>query len=357
MKIAFLNIYNGVIDRGAETFVKEVAGRLAKRHEVSVFQSGEPTGNELYNVEHLPVNWDWTQKGGAGTLIGFLFMDYWSRQVFFFSLRVFSKILTKKYDIVIPVNGGWLPAWMRLVTWLYGGKMVITGQSGIGWDDINNLWCFPNVFVSLSSKAKKWAKRANPFVRTEYIPNGANLSLFKKVGSRFRLNLKRPIILCVGALAPSKRIELAIQATSKLKNVSLLVVGDGNLKDEIRELGKRLLGERFMLIKLPYADMPRVYRSADIFTIPSDLYYSFEIVLVEAMASGIPVVANNDEIREEIVGDAGILINPTNSKKYAKALKTALDRDWGDKPRKQAEKFDWDKIAKKYEKLFIKILS
>jgi len=352
MKIAFLNIYNGVIDRGAETFVKEVAGRLAKWHEVSVFQSGEPTGKETYKVEHLPVNWDWNQKGGAGTLMGFLFLDYWNRQIFLFSLRAFSGILKKRYDIVIPVNGGWLPAWMRLVTWLYGGKMVISGQSGIGWDDRNNLWCFPNVFVALSSKAEKWAKRANPFVKTQYIPNGTNLSLFKKEGSRFQLSLERPRILCVGALTPSKRIELAIKATAKLKNASLLIVGDGGLREELTSIGKRLLGKRFMLTKLPYADMPMVYRSADVFTIPSESNYSFEIVLVEAMANGLPVVANNDEIREEIVGDAGLLVDPSDTENYANALKVALDRDWGDKPRRQATKFDWDKIAKEYENIF-----
>ena len=58
---------------------------------------------------------------------------------------------TKKYDIVIPVDGGWEPAFIRIATWIYGGKMVISGQSGKGWDDRNNLWSFPNVFISISS--------------------------------------------------------------------------------------------------------------------------------------------------------------------------------------------------------------
>ncbi len=49
--------------------------------------------------------------------------------------------------MVIPVNGGWMPAILRIVTWLYGGKLVISGQSGIGWDDRNNLWCFPDVLL------------------------------------------------------------------------------------------------------------------------------------------------------------------------------------------------------------------
>jgi len=70
------------------------------------------------------------------------------------------------------------------------------------------------------------------------------------------------------------------------------------------------------------------------------------------MATGLPVVATNDPIRHEIVGDAGILVDPTNTEEYAEALQKALDTNWGNKPRKQAEKFSWDEIAEKYDNLF-----
>ena len=49
----------------------------------------------------------------------------------------------EKYDVVVPLNGGWQPALLRIITWVYGGKVVISGQAGMGWDDRNNLWCFP----------------------------------------------------------------------------------------------------------------------------------------------------------------------------------------------------------------------
>lgn len=70
------------------------------------------------------------------------------------------------------------------------------------------------------------------------------------------------------------------------------------------------------------------------------------------MATNLPVVVNDDPIRREIVGDAGILVGPTDVEEYSLSLRKALGTDWGDKPRKQAEKFDWDKIAVKYEELF-----
>lgn len=352
MKIAFLNIYNGVINRGAETFVKELASRLANKYETTVFQSGEPVGNEKYRIVCLPANWNWSRKSGVGTLAARFFIDYWNRKVFAFAFRAAPKILKEKFDIVVPVNGGWLPAVTRIVTWLYGGKMIISGQSGIGWDDRNNLWCFPNTFVALSSLAKKWAKKANPFVKVEYIPNGVDTKKFTPNGEKLKTNLKKPIVLCVAALTKTKRIDLAIKAVAKLKDVSLLVVGDGDLRFKIYDLGLKILGKRFQLIKVPYEDMPKVYRATDIFTIPSESYYSFENVIVEAMASGLGVVANDDPIRKEIVGDAGILVDPTDTKAYAKALSEALKRNWGEAPRRQAEKFDWDEITQRYQDLF-----
>ena len=74
------------------------------------------------------------------------------------------------------------------------------------------------------------------------------------------------------------------------------------------------------------------------------------------MASGLPVVANSDDIRRQIVGRAGVLVDPTNIDAYAIALENALRLRWGRRPQNQAKKFDWDKIAVKYEQLFESLL-
>ena len=70
------------------------------------------------------------------------------------------------------------------------------------------------------------------------------------------------------------------------------------------------------------------------------------------MEMGVPIIASNVSSIPEIVGDAGILVDPTNTEEYSKALQKTLETKWGDKPRRQAEKFSWDEIAVKYEKLF-----
>ena len=174
---------------------------------------------------------------------------------------------------------------------------------------------------------------------------------FKTDNLKLKTDLKRPIILCVGALTKTKRIDLVIKAVSKMKEVSLLIVGKGEEEKSLQELGNRLLKGRFRIVSFPYEKMPEVYRVADVFTLVSEPFHSFENVLVEAMATNLPVVANDDPIRREIVGDGGLLVNSNNIEEYANALKSALETNWGNKPREQTKKFDWDIISQKYIKL------
>lgn len=333
VKIAFLNIYQEMVERGAETYVAELSKRLSKNHTVDIFSA------KKLPPRRWPVLWR-------------LFIDSNSLSICLFTLKNLGKIWREKYNVVVTVNGGWQAIILRIVTWLYGGRLVVSGQAGMGWDDRINLWVFPDTFVALSSFAEKWAKGVNPFVKVEYIPNGVDIKKFTKQGGTLKTNLKKPIILSVGALTKSKRLDLAIKAVSKFKNGSLLVVGDGELKDELKNLGKELLGDRFQLIKVPFSDMPKVYRAAEVSTLPSTPFHSFEIVIAEAMATNLPVVANEDPIRREIIGEAGYLVDPIDIEAYAQALEKSINTAWDDKPQNQAKKFDWDKITLSYEKLF-----
>ena len=300
MKIAFINKYQNKVARGAETFVSELSKRLSINHEVDILTSVK---------------------------------------------------LKKRYDVVIPTNGRLQAFIVRLITWISGSKMIISGQSGAGLDDRLNLYSFPDAFIALSEYQKDWAKRINPFVRVIRIPNGVDLSRFKNYDLRFKN--KNKTVLSVGAFTKDKRHDLTIKAVAKLKDVKLIIVGGGGeLRNKIYDLGiKNLEKNRFEIQSVPHEKMPEIYKKASVLAFPSVFWESFGIVIVEAMASGLPVVATNDPIRKEIVGEAGILVDPENTKDFSLSLRRALNTNWKDKPRKQAEKFNWDKIAKEYEKL------
>lgn len=302
MKIAILNKYQKSVNRGAETYVKELSKRLSKKHKVDV----------LSDINYL-------------------------------------KIFKNKYDLIIPTNGRFQVAVIRIITWIQNSKMIVSGQSGIGFDDRLNIYAFPNVFVALSSKALQWANRINPLVKSVYIPNGVDLNKFtpsknKKGGKT---------ILSVGAFTAQKMHNLVIDAVSLIPDANLIIAGgDGEEKQNIVNYGLKLLGpNRFKILETINEKMPEVYKLADVFTLASRSSESFGIVLVEAMATNLPVVARDDQIRREIVGEAGIFVNCDDREEYSKALISALNKNWGSRPREQSEKFNWDVIAEKYEVL------
>lgn len=337
LSVVFLSLSYGRVNRGAETFIKEVSERLTNMGLVVDIISGRQK-----HAKRWPLLWRF-------------YVDAQGIQVLFFSLRSLFSLLSRRYDVVVPLDSGWQVRFIRLITWFYGGKMVVSGQSGRGWDDRNNLWCFPDTFVALNNELLRWAKKTNPFVKCERIPNGVDLNKFKDKGSSIDVSLQRPIILSVGALVLEKRLDLAIKAVSKIKSGSLLIVGEGPERFHLENLANRILKKRFLIKSFSHDDMPAAYRACDLFLYPTSSWESFGISMIEAMASGLAVVATEDPIRSEIVGDAGILVNPKSADEFSHAIEEALKIKWGLKPRYQAEKFDWDKIANDYYKLLINL--
>lgn len=298
LKIAFLSRFQGKVSRGVETYVEELSRRLTKNHDV----------------------------------------------------KILKDIDSGKYDLVIPTNGRFQALKASIGRIFKGYKTIIPGQAGIGRDDIWNIAVTaPQVYVALTDYEKDWAKKWAWRTKVVKIPNGVDLNKFHPARSHpARL---KPIILSVGALEWYKHHERTINAMEFVEG-SLVIVGDGSKKDELLALGDKKIPGRLKIISIEYEEISKAYRSANLFVLPSWDRESFGIVYVEAMASGLPVVAPDDLSRREIVGSGGIFVDVENPHKYATAINEALNKNWGDLPRKQAEIFSWDKVAEKYEELF-----
>lgn len=355
MKIAFLSFYSGAIDRGVETATAALAKGLSHTHEVIVYQVGDRTLPDI-NTVRLPASLDWKIKESSGTFLRHVYFDYWSRKITAFTFQFLPDFLKYKYDIVIPTNGGWQVIIVRLITWFFGKKILVQGNAGIGIDDFFQLHCFPDHFIAISPQGYRWARQFAPWTKKSYIPYGVDIKQFREVKA-VTIPLKRPVVLCVAAFSPYKRIDLLIIAMVRVQNASLLVVGQGNLEQDLQLRGTKLLRERFLLkTGVAHDQLIGYYKGANIFSLPSAANEAFGIVYVEAMAAGLPVVAPNDFNRREIIGEAGILVDPENTAAYAKAIESALSKDFGDVPQKQAEKFSWKKIVEQYEKLLVNTL-
>ncbi len=359
MRIAVLSFYSGFVNRGVEVWVDNLARRLAKKHEIVIFQTGPIKEKKNYQIKRIKVKNDWP-KDFTKSWQRKLFLDYYSRLIFQFSLKALGKVKKDGFDLVLPLNGGWQTLLTKFFCLVWRKKIVVGGHSGIGWDDRFNLYCRPDVFVALSQRGFLWAKKVCPWVKIKRIPDGVDLKRFRKKGKRVSLGLQKPLILTVSAFQEYKRIDTVIRAVACLSKGSLLLIGSGDKKQEefIDNLGRKLLGKnRFLRLTVRHKEIPSYYRAGDLFTLVSESSEAFGIVYLEAMASGLPVVATDDSLRREIIGRAGLFIkNPEESQKYASVLEKALKMNWQNKPRKQAEKFSWDKIAKKYEEVFLSLV-
>lgn len=156
--------------------------------------------------------------------------------------------------------------------------------------------------------------------------------------------MKKVTILSVGRLVRQKYQECLIRAVQGL-DVTLILIGDGELRERLTGLVRRLRMEnRVEFIRaIPHAEMPRYYRAADIFAVATH-YEGFCIPVLEAMAAGLPVVASGIGPIEELVGDAGFLVE-NRPEAFAEVLgqlikDPALRKDMGERARRKALTMD-----------------
>ena len=134
------------------------------------------------------------------------------------------------------------------------------------------------------------------------------------------------VILFVGWLLPRKGLDFLLMALRELLRpdslsglkMRLAIVGAGPGEERVRRLAKRLgVEERCTWLGArPYNEMPGIFRAADLFALPSiatpEWQEQFGMSLLEAMASGVPVVSSLSGAIPEIVGDSGILCQPND---------------------------------------------
>ncbi|MFH1085470.1 MAG: glycosyltransferase family 1 protein [Chloroflexota bacterium] len=182
-----------------------------------------------------------------------------------------------------------------------------------------------------------------------------------------RCGLRQPYILGLGTLQPRKNFPRLIRAYAALRGQRAiphqLVIGGGPgwLEDEVHaaiaELG---LGESVRLIGfVDDADLPDLYRAADVFAFPS-LYEGFGIPVLEAMACGTPVVTSNVSSLPEVAGDAALLVPPEDVDALADALwrlidDAALRNDLILRGFQQVKRFSWQRAAAELISLYARV--
>lgn len=359
-RVAFLLPGVGIVNRGAEAFVLELSQRLGEHFDVTILSRGvaKNLGVQISAIPHdLPFLSRIYRRRVVRKIADKLFLDAAGIESLSFSLHAVPYLLGANYDFLIPINGIW-GAWVcRVIRRLRGTPFITVGHAGIGRPDLWQARQHPDMHIVLTEHARKWITKCCSSLNVRVISDGIDLQRYHPNTDPVLTNLECPVYLCAAALVPYKNIHLTIEAVSRLERGSLIVLGAGALRAELESQGLRQLGPgRFLLKAVPYRDMPSYFAACDAFTLVSEKECeAFGIVYLEAMASNKPVVATADPIREEVIGEAGILCDGHDVDAYANALRSVVSTDFGDKPRRQAEKFAWDSMALQYQQLIIEV--
>lgn len=175
-------------------------------------------------------------------------------------------------------------------------------------------------------------------------------------------------ILYVGNLEPRKNLPTLLTAFQSLprhltERYSLVIAGaKGWLSNGLRKAFHSFQNERNVILTgyVPQAHLPDLYRGASLFVYPS-FYEGFGLPVIEAMACGVPVVTSNTTSLPEVVGDAGILINPYHPDELKEAMGKLLEdtgcrKEMSEKGLERANLFSWERSARGTLAVYQKVL-
>ena len=204
---------------------------------------------------------------------------------------------------------------------------------------------------------------------SRYHPNYLSLEIQEKLKRSCEYDFSVPYILFVSTIEPRKNITALINAFNYLKQKykiehNLVLIGKKGWRYEPIFQGIAESSYQKNIYHLDYLSDDLValfYTLAEVFVYPSH-YEGFGLPVLEAMNLGTPVIASNTSSLPEVVGDAGLLINPDETIELAEAIwqvlnNSHLQQDLTIKGQKRAQNFSWHKTAKETLKAYSKIIN
>ena len=212
--------------------------------------------------------------------------------------------------------------------------------------------------IAVSEPARAFVNRYFPDFPMRVIPNGIDLDTFKPGLPPIRhLRDDKVNILFVGRLEKRKGLGDLLRAyrliQSRVPRTRLIIVGDGPLRGNVESyVARHRLSDVIMAGYVPETVKPRYYTSADIFCAPATGAESFGIVLLEALASGLPVAATEVPGYMSVLepGHDSLTVQARSWRELAASLivlvrDAELRRRMGDYAREKAWRYSWPSVA------------
>jgi glycosyltransferase involved in cell wall biosynthesis len=227
--------------------------------------------------------------------------------------------------------------------------------------------------VAVSAATAKDLERRFPTTggRITMIHNGVDADFTPATATeieaiRQRYEAPAGYLLFVGTLEPRKNLSRLLDSwdlvADELPGHPPLLVAGGKGWDSggLRRRLRRTSGVRY-LGRLARPEILELVQGALVFVYPS-LYEGFGLPVAEAMACGTPVVTSDTSSLPEVVGNAGMLVNPRHTQDLATALKrvvgdSGLRKDLAERGLDRARRFSWDTAAEELERVFLEVIA
>jgi alpha-1,3-mannosyltransferase len=272
----------------------------------------------------------------------------------------------KGYDIVHIHGVGFFCDVLSLTKAFHGKRLIISTHGGIFHTNRFSLakklyfsiWCrlmmknFDKI-VAVSRNDEKLFSRISKNII--FIPNGVEMETYSKIKRKPEKNT----FLFIGRLSPNKRIDLLVELVYLLKEdvpgVKLYVAGS-EWRNEHKKLdalvAEKNLGKNVIFTgEISEGKKLSLLSKAEFFVSASE-YEGFGISVIEAMAAGLPVIANDIESFRNLIknGESGFLIDYSQPEKVKSLAMKIKDQDLiavSKMAREEAKKYDWAVIVKK----------
>lgn len=175
-----------------------------------------------------------------------------------------------------------------------------------------------------------------------------------------------PVVGYVGRLEPHKGVDVLVHAVAEMPSVRLRLTGDGPERPRLEALAAELgMEDRVDFLGFASGDeLAERYRDLDVLAVPSLPWpgwrEQFCRVAVEAMASGVPVVASRTGAIPDVVGADGILVEPGDPAEMVSGLNRALDASNWVRLRSaglvRAREFTWARVAEQHSRFYRRVI-
>ena len=227
------------------------------------------------------------------------------------------------------------------------------------------IWHKAEAVVANSQGLADLARRFTPDLDIPVITNGIDISVFKPKPNHTLGNKIKILTVC--RLIRRKRIDILIRAVKicleRGYNIKFSIAGHGNLRYELENLATSLnisQNVRF-LGRVDAAEMPQVYQFNDLFVM-SSAHEGMSNAMLEAMATGLPIITTHCEGVDELISDNGIISPSDTPESVAESIINAITgeihyNDLHKAAREKAKLFSWANTATQYTNLYKRVIS